>query len=318
MDSAETQAQTVILWQRNQTGNKQQTFKHAGQFSNKISQYWKLLKANVCCAGILAHNGQLASPFNKTYLTYACALLWSTGPQQPLSFAFNSAPSPGLHTMSLQLPSFLPQLSVSKSSLVIWLSSFLVTSNPGRWCFLVFSTGCVLSSFGYLSSSVLGVFPQWHVVLSLHSLLSVIGFCLYALFLTRHRLSVKSKSSKGCMRDYCIPDLSCFVPSCMIQSSIKRMIMDERRQPCWTPAFTLTPNFLVAVVNTFNTKTHSSKEMAEFCFENADLKSIRYCKQGMKSKLSLSSECRKRSSVSRAHLSLHTCRARVEWCGIGH
>ena len=39
----------------------------------------------------------------------------------------------------------------------------------------------------------------------------------------------------------------------------------------------LTLNFLVAVVNTLNTKTHSSKEMAEFCFENADGKSICYC-----------------------------------------
>ena len=35
---------------------------------------------------------------------------------------------------------------------------------------------------------------------------------------------------------------------------------------------TLTPNFLVAVVNSFNTKTHSSKEMTEVCFENADVK----------------------------------------------
>ena len=36
----------------------------------------------------------------------------------------------------------------------------------------------------------------------------------------------------------------------------------------------LTLNFLVAVVSTLNTKTHSSKEMAEFSFENADVKSI--------------------------------------------
>ena len=53
----------------------------------------------------------------------------------------------------------------------------------------------------------------------------------------------------------------------------------------------LTFNFLVAVVNTLSTKTHSSKEIAEFCFENADVKSICYSKQRMKSKLSLSSEC---------------------------
>ena len=50
-------------------------------------------------------------------------------------------------------------------------------------------------------------------------------------------------------------------------------------------------NFLVAVVNSLNTKAHSSEEMAEFCFENADIRSICYCKQRMKSTLSLSSEC---------------------------
>ena len=52
----------------------------------------------------------------------------------------------------------------------------------------------------------------------------------------------------------------------------------------------LTLNFLVAVVNTLNTKTHSSKVIAEFCFKNADVKCICYCKQRIKSKLSLSSE----------------------------
>ena len=34
----------------------------------------------------------------------------------------------------------------------------------------------------------------------------------------------------------------------------------------------LTLNFPVAVVNTLNTKTHTSKEMAEFSFENADVR----------------------------------------------
>ena len=42
---------------------------------------------------------------------------------------------------------------------------------------------------------------------------------------------------------------------------------------------------MVAVVNTLNTKAHSSKEMAVFSFENADVKSICYCKHGMKSTL---------------------------------
>ena len=49
----------------------------------------------------------------------------------------------------------------------------------------------------------------------------------------------------------------------------------------------LSLNFLVAVVNTLNTKTHSSKEMAEFSFENADVESVCYCKKRMNSKLSL-------------------------------
>ena len=44
-------------------------------------------------------------------------------------------------------------------------------------------------------------------------------------------------------------------------------------------------------MNTLNTTTHSSKEKGEFSFENAVVKSICYCKQWTKSKLSLSSEC---------------------------
>ena len=44
-------------------------------------------------------------------------------------------------------------------------------------------------------------------------------------------------------------------------------------------------------MNTLNTETHSSKEIAEFSFEDADIKSIFYCKERIKSKLSLSSEC---------------------------
>ena len=34
-------------------------------------------------------------------------------------------------------------------------------------------------------------------------------------------------------------------------------------------------------MNTLNTKTRSSKEIAEFSFKNADVKSICYCKQRM-------------------------------------
>ena len=44
-------------------------------------------------------------------------------------------------------------------------------------------------------------------------------------------------------------------------------------------------------MNTLNTETHSSKEIAEFSLENADIESIFMCKERIKSKLSLSSEC---------------------------
>ena len=53
----------------------------------------------------------------------------------------------------------------------------------------------------------------------------------------------------------------------------------------------LTLNFLAAEVNTLNTQTHSCKETAEFCFKNAQVKKVSYCKQRMKSRQSLSSEC---------------------------
>ena len=75
----------------------------------------------------------------------------------------------------------------------------------------------------------------------------------------------------------------------------------------------LTLNFLVAVVETLNTKTHSSKEIGEFSFENADVESICYCKQRMKGKLSLSSECVK-TKLCKLYTSftshLHS------WCGM--
>ena len=80
----------------------------------------------------------------------------------------------------------------------------------------------------------------------------------------------------------------------------------------------LTLTFLVAVVNSIHTKTYSSKEMTEFCFEKADVKSICYCKQRMKSTLSFFRNVLKWSYVWRAHLSPHTHTACVVWCGIGH
>ena len=48
---------------------------------------------------------------------------------------------------------------------------------------------------------------------------------------------------------------------------------------------------LYILVNSLNTKTHSSKQLAGFCFENAAVKSICNCKQSMESTLQLSSEC---------------------------
>ena len=51
-------------------------------------------------------------------------------------------------------------------------------------------------------------------------------------------------------------------------------------QSCPTTGCTCSPaiNFLVAMVNSINTKALSSKEIAEFCFENANIKSICYCR----------------------------------------
>ena len=71
-------------------------------------------------------------------------------------------------------------------------------------------------------------------------------------------------------------------------------------------------------MNTLNTKTHSSKEMTEFSFENADVKGICYCKQRMKSTSHFLQKVLKRSSVGCAHLLPHTHTACAEWCGIGH
>ena len=53
----------------------------------------------------------------------------------------------------------------------------------------------------------------------------------------------------------------------------------------------LTLKFLVAVMNTLDTKTRSSIETAESSFENGEVKSICNCKKRMKTKLSLLSQC---------------------------
>ena len=82
---------------------------------------------------------------------------------------------------------------------------------------------------------------------------------------------------------------------------------------------TLTLNFMVAVVNSLNTKAHSSKEMTEFCFENADVKSIFHRTQMVKNTLSLSSECMEMKIYKLcSSFTSHPRTACVEWCGTGH
>ena len=69
-------------------------------------------------------------------------------------------------------------------------------------------------------------------------------------------------------------------------------------------------------MNTTDTKTHFSKETAEFSFENADVESICYYKQRMNTKLPLLSQCIKTKLCKPCTSFTYT--ARVDWCGIGH
>ena len=73
-------------------------------------------------------------------------------------------------------------------------------------------------------------------------------------------------------------------------------------------------NFLVAVVNSLHTKTHSSKEMTEIDFETADVKSLCYCKQSMKSTLSLSSDCVELKLLA-VHI-VHLTPTQIVWNGV--
>ena len=83
-------------------------------------------------------------------------------------------------------------------------------------------------------------------------------------------------------------------------------------QPSRLPVPCLTLNFPVAVANTLNAKTHSSKEMAEFSFENADFRSILLLQTvDEKQTVTFVQNVSKRSSVSRGHLSPHTYTAGV-------
>ena len=68
-----------------------------------------------------------------------------------------------------------------------------------------------------------------------------------------------------------------------ITPHIDPYLLHDYRQPGSVVSFEIIVNFLVAVVNMLN----SSKEISEFSLENADVESICYCKQRMKSKLSL-------------------------------
>ena len=74
-------------------------------------------------------------------------------------------------------------------------------------------------------------------------------------------------------------------------------------------------NFLVAVVNSFNTKTHSSKEMTEFCFENAHDKSICCCKERVKSTLSLFSRMCRTEALKAVHI-FHLTPTQLVWNGV--
>ena len=74
-------------------------------------------------------------------------------------------------------------------------------------------------------------------------------------------------------------------------------------------------DFLVAMVSSTDTEALSSKEMAEFCFENANVKSICYCKQRMKSTLPLSSECVKVKHCKSVHI-FHLTPTQLVWNGV--
>ena len=73
----------------------------------------------------------------------------------------------------------------------------------------------------------------------------------------------------------------------------------------------LTLNFQVAVVNTLN----SSKEITELSFENADAKSICYCKQRMKSKLSLFLRMCQNETLCAVH-AFHLTPTQLVWNGV--
>ena len=102
----------------------------------------------------------------------------------------------------------------------------------------------------------------------------------------------------------CYAVLSCCLQHCFFPSVPEIL---------WHVAGMLIVYFLVDVVNTLNTKTHTSKETAEFSLRNAEVKSICYCKQRMEGTLSLSWECVKTklcksctSFISHLH----------SWCGM--
>ena len=91
------------------------------------------------------------------------------------------------------------------------------------------------------------------------------------------------------------------------------------RAPAVPSEVILTLIFLVAAVNTSSTKTHSSKEISKFSFENEDVKRHLFKQRADEKQIChFLQNVSKGSSVSRAHLLLHTYTARVEWCGLGH
>ena len=63
-----------------------------------------------------------------------------------------------------------------------------------------------------------------------------------------------------------------------------------------------------------NTKTHSSKEMTEFCFENADGKSICYCKHNEKQTVTFFRMCGN-EALCAVHI-FHLTPTQIAWNGV--
>ena len=68
------------------------------------------------------------------------------------------------------------------------------------------------------------------------------------------------------------------------------------------------------MVNGSNTKTHSSKEITEFSIENADVKSICYCKEDEKQTVTFFRMCRNKA-LEAVHI-FHFTPTQLVWNGV--